>query len=348
MQSLSKAPIKQGTKVFVRCDIDVPIENGVIGETFRLDNLLETLKFIIEKGGTPIIAGHIGKPEGVFKQKLSTKQLLPYFNEKLGEGKFELLENLRFDPREEQNICGVPQDEKFAKELASKAELYVNESFATCHREHASIVGIPRFLPHYAGFRLQKELTSLDKILKNPDKPFIVIIGGAKLESKMPVIEKFATTADFVLLSSLLSANWSEAIRSKDLGLLPHETPLWSKEIPQNLVLSNNKDLQCKDTDPKTIEKFKEIIKTAKTILWAGPLGMYEKQEFIAGTKEIANEIALATEQNNAYSVIGGGDTIAAVNKLGLLNKFSFVSTGGGAMLQYLAEGTLLGIEALN
>ena len=334
MQSLSEAPIQTGTKVFVRCDIDVPIENEVIGETYRLDNLLETLKFIIEKGGIPIIAGHIGKPEGVFKQELSTKQLLPYFNEKLGAEKFELLENLRFDPREEQNTCGVPQiggvpqNETYAKELASKAEIYVNESFATCHREHASIVGIPRFLPHFAGFRLQKEITALNKVLDNPQKPLVVIIGGAKLESKMPVIDKLVTAADFVLLSSLLSANWS-------------------KEIPQNLVLSNNKDTQCKDTDLETIEKFKKIIQSAKTVLWAGPLGMYEQPEFIVGTKEIATEIVRVTNQG-AYSVIGGGDTITAVDKLGLLTKFSFVSTGGSAMLQYLSEGTLPGIQALN
>jgi len=323
MHSLTKAPIKQGTKVFVRCDIDVPIENGVIGETYRLDNLLQTLKYIIEKGGIPLIAGHIGKPDGVFKQELSTKQLLPYFNEKLGEKKFELLENLRFDPREEQN------DDNFAKELGSKAELYVNESFATSHREHTSIVGITRYLPSYTGFRFQKEIETLNKIITNPEKPLIVIIGGAKLESKMAVIDKFLQIADFVLLSSLLSANWS-------------------KEVPQNLILSDNKSIEIKDTDLETVQKFKQLIKDAKTILWAGPLGMYEKEEFIVGTREIANEIVRLTQENSILSIIGGGDTIAAVNKLGLLTKFSFVSTGGSAMLQYLSEGTLPGIQALN
>jgi len=323
MKSLSEAPIKAGTGVFVRCDIDVPIENGNIAETFRLDKLLETLKFIIEKGGIPLIAGHIGKPDGRFDEKFSTKHLISYFNEKLGENKFEILENLRFDPREEQD------DPEFAKELASKAEIYVNESFATCHREHTSIVELPKILPSYAGFRLRKEIEALNKVIKTPEKPLIVVIGGAKLESKIPVIDKFLVTADFVLLSSFLSANWS-------------------KEIPQNLIISLNRDINSKDTDPETITVFKEKIKSAKTVLWAGPLGMYEKEEFIVGTREIALEIAKVTEEKGIYSLVGGGDTISALDKLGLLGKFSFVSTGGSAMLQYLAEGTLPGITALN
>ncbi len=323
MKSLSEAPIKSGTRVFVRCDIDVPIENGTITETFRLDNLLETLKFIIEKGGIPIIAGHMGRPKGQTIEKLSTKHLLPYFNERLGENKFEILENLRFDPQEEQN------DPEFAKELALKAEMYVNESFGNDHREHASIVELPKILPSYAGFRLQKEIEALNKIIKTPENPLIVIIGGAKLESKIPVIDKLLAMADFVLLSSLLSTSWS-------------------KEIPQNLIISHNIDLKSMDIDSETIDDFKKYIRKAKTVLWAGPLGMYEKEEFTVGTREIAIEIAKETEEKGIYSLIGGGDTITAVDKLGLLNKFSFVSTGGSAMLQYLAEGTLPGITALN
>ncbi|MFZ2664101.1 MAG: phosphoglycerate kinase [Patescibacteria group bacterium] len=322
MQSLTSASIKQGTRVFVRCDIDVPMEKGVIGETYRLDNLLETLKYVIEKGEIPLIAGHIGKPEGIFKEELSTKHLIPYFDEKLGKGTYKILENLRFDPREEQN------DDNFAKELASKAEIYINESFATSHREHTSIVGITRYLPSYAGFRLQKEIETLNKIVTNPEKPLIIIIGGVKLESKLPVIEKFIQRADYILLNSILSANWS-------------------KEIPQNLILSDNNSIEPKDINTETIEKYKQILNNAKTILWAGPLGMYEKEEYITGTREIANKIVELTQEKGTFSVIGGGDTIAAVNKLGILDKFSFVSTGGGAMLQYLAEGTLPGIKAL-
>jgi phosphoglycerate kinase len=323
MKSLSEAPIKSGARVFVRCDIDVPIENGKIGEAYRLDCLRETLKFIIEKGGIPIIAGHIGKPDGKFDEKLSTKHLLSYFNEKLGENTFEILENLRFDPREETN------DPEYAKELALKAEIYVNESFATCHREHASIIGLPKILPSYAGFRLQKEIEALNKIIKKPEKPLVVLIGGAKLESKMPVIDTFLVTADFVLISSLLSANWS-------------------KEIPQNLVIAHNRDPESKDIDTETIVNFKKYIQNSRTILWAGPFGVYQKEEFIVGTRDIAIEITRLTKEKGVYSLIGGGDTVNAIDKLGLLDKFSFVSTGGSAMLQYLAEGNLPGIAALN
>ena len=323
MKTLSEAPIKQGTKVFVRCDIDVPIERGVIQEKFRLDSSINTLKYIIDKGGIPLIAGHMGKPKGQINENLSTRYLLPYFNEKLDEGNFELIENLRFDPREELN------DEEFSKELASKADICVNESFATSHREHASIVGITRFLPSYAGLTLEKEIESLRRVMGNPEKPLAILIGGTKLESKLPVIERFQSVADFIMLSSLLSANWS-------------------KEITHNMLLADNRDLDSKDINDNTRQKFIWALEKSRTILWAGPLGMYEEEEFMTGTREIAQKISELTQNNGVYSVVGGGDTVAAINKLGILDKFSFVSTGGGAMLQFLAEGNLPGIEALN
>jgi len=322
MKLLIDAPINKGTKVFVRCDLDVPIENGVVKEAFRLDSSLPTLKYIIEKGGIPVIAGHMGKPDGKVDLNLSTQQLVPYFNENLGEGAYEILENLRFNPGEEEN------SEEFSKELASKAEIFVNESFATCHRKHASIVGITAFLPSFAGFNLQKEVEALTKVMENPEKPLALIIGGIKLESKMPVIEKFFDKADFIMLSSILSANWS-------------------KEITHNMLLADNKDVESKDINENTRQKFIWAIEKSRTILWAGPLGMYEDDQFIQGTKEIAEKIAEVTQKDGVYSVVGGGDTVAAINKLGLMDKFSFVSTGGGAMLQFLAEGTLPGIEVL-
>jgi len=320
MVSVEKANITNGTRVFVRCDIDVLVENEKISETFRLDVLLETLNFIIQKSGKPIIAGHIGRPEGKVVKELSTQYLLPYFNEKLGEGKFELLENLRFDPREETN------DETFAKELASKADIYVNESFATCHREHASIVGVPKLLSSYAGFRLQKETNTLNKVLQNPEKPLVVIIGGAKIESKAPVISRFLEIADHVLLGGKIGQEWK-------------------KNIPVNLILPTDYAPESKDIGKETIAKFAEIIRNAKTVLWVGPLGMYEDERFINGTSKVALVI---TENPRIFSVVGGGDTITALNNLGHLQKFSFVSTGGGAMLEFLAKGTLVGIEALN
>jgi phosphoglycerate kinase len=323
MTPILNADIKPGTRVFFRGDLDVPIENGQILEPFRLDSLLETLNYILSKNAKPIIAGHIGKPDGKVVEDLSTMQLLPYFNEKLGEGNFELLENLRFNPGEEKN------DPVFAKELASKADVYVNDSFATCHRKHASIVGITEFLPSYAGCELQKEVETLGKLLKNPQRPLVAIIGGAKLESKKPVISVFLEIADFVLTGGKLGLDWKEA-------------------VPAKLILPLDYAGDNKDIGPETIKKFKDIISRAKTILWAGPMGLYEEEEFFTGTKEIAQAIAKASTEDGAFSVIGGGDTIAAVNKAGVANKFNFISTGGGAMLQYLAEGTLPGLDALN
>lgn len=322
MKNIQQSPIKQGTKVLIRLDMDVPIINGEIGETYRLDAGLDTIKYVINQGGFPILAGHMGQPKGTHDEKLSTKQLLPYYNKNLGEGKFELLENLRFNSGEEENSL------EFIKELAQKAEIYINESFATSHRKHASIVGIPSVIPGFAGLRLQKEITILEKVKKDAKKPFVVIVGGAKLESKLPVIDTFLKIADFVLLGSKLGPEW---IAQK-------------RELPTNLILPVDYAIEAKDIGPKTIEEYKKIVLGAKTLLWAGPLGMYEDSNFITGTKEIAEAI---TQNKKVWSILGGGDTVTAINKLNMLEKFNFASTGGGAMLEFLANDTLPGIEVL-
>lgn len=322
MQKIQDVVLAAKAKVFVRCDLDVPIVDGKIQEKYRLDSAIETLSYIVKKGGFPFIAGHIGKPEGSFDEALSTRNLLPYFNEKLGQNNFELMENLRFDPGEEAN------NQEYAKKLASGVDLYVNESFATSHRKHASIVSIPQLVPHYAGFRLQKEVEILGSLVKSAKKPFIAVVGGAKLESKMPVISKLLGIADKVLLAGRLGLSWKDP-------------------APSNLLLPTDY-LDEKDIGPKTIEDFKALLNTAQTILWAGPLGMFEEEKYSIGTKEIANEISKITTEKQVISVVGGGDTIAAIEKFSSINNFTFVSTGGGAMLQYLVDGTLPGIEALN
>lgn len=321
MKTIQSANITQGTKVFVAADIDVPIENGVILEPFRLDSLVPTLKYIIEKGGFPIIGGHLASPKGKFDPKLSTTQLKSYFDTHLGTGKYELLENLRFDVREEAN------DDTYAKELASKAEIFVNENFSTSHRKQTSIVGVAKYLPSYAGLNLQREVETLSGLLKSPNRPFTAIIGGAKLESKKPVVSTFLKVADAVLIVGKIGMEWKEP-------------------IPENLHLPLDYATDSKDIGTNTIAGYKQIIASSKTILWAGPAGLYEDDNFIVGTRELAQEIVKATEQG-ALSVLGGGDTVTAVNKLGVLNKFSFVSTGGGAMLEFLAQGTLPGLEVL-
>ena len=321
MKSIKEANIFDGLRILVRADLDVPIENGVVLEPYRLEQSLPTLKHIVERRGMPVIIGHIGKPDGHFKDELSTKHLKPFYDKALGVNNYELLENLRFDPGEEKN------DPDFIKKLAQYGAIYVNDSFAVCHRKHASIVGLPTIMPAYAGIELENEVDALSKVLVNPQKPLVAIVGGAKIESKLPTITNLLKYADTVLVGGRIGLEWKQ-------------------EVPANLVLPIDYAEEQKDIGAETIALFVKILKDAKTIVWAGPMGAYENDKFMQGTKEIAETIAHASE-NGAFSVIGGGDTIAAIDKTGLLNKLSFISTGGGAMLEFLAKGTLEGIEAL-
>ncbi|MFA5776747.1 MAG: phosphoglycerate kinase [Patescibacteria group bacterium] len=324
MQCVDKADIKTGTKVLIRCDLDVPIKNGEIVEAFRLDAGLKTLNYIIDLGGIPVIVGHIGRPEGKVVPELSTSQLKPYFDKNLL-GRYELLENLRFDPREEAN------DSVLAKELAQKASIYVNESFANSLREHMSMVKIPKLLPSYAGFQLVKEVESLKRILVDPARPLLAVIGGAKIESKKPVIQKFAQIADGVLVG----------------GRLALEEPIvLDLKILMDKVYYPVDYIDDKDIGPKTLEGWRETILNAKTIVWAGPMGLFENDKYSMGTRRVGELVADAVNRG-CFAVAGGGDTVTALNKFGLFNKFSFVSTGGSAMLDFLVYGTLPGIKAL-
>jgi phosphoglycerate kinase len=322
MRTLYEAPITSQTKVLarvlVRLDLDVPIKNGAVLEPYRLESALPTLQFLKQKGAKIIIAGHMGKPGGKVVPELSTTHLKPFFDEHLGKDNYELLENLRFDPGEEEN------NPKFSEHLASMADAYVNESFATCHREHASIVGVPQLLPSFAGMRLIQEVDTLSKVLKNPKKPLIAVVGGAKLESKRPVIDKFLNIADAVLVGGKIGLNWAD-------------------EVPDNLFLPIDYAEQNKDIGPSTIAGFKEILSCAGTVIWAGPLGLFEEDKFFTGTKTIAEFVA----SGSSYKIAGGGDTIAALDKAGVLEKFDFISTGGGAMLDFLVKGNLPGLKVL-
>ncbi len=322
MKSVTQAPITAGSKVFVRCDLDVPMQNGQPQETYRIETAIPTLKYIIERGGIPIIAGHMGKPNGKPDLALSTKQLRPFFESQLLPSDFILYENLRFLPGEEEN------SDEYAKQLASQADIYVNESFATSHRKHASIVGVPKYLPSYMGLRFEQEITTLTKLLKNPDHPFTVLISGIKLESKLPLASKFVKVADTVLLGGRLGLEWKD-------------------EVPSNLKLPTDYVPEQKDLGPNTVAEYLKIIEGSKTVLIAGPLGMYEVPEFAKATNEIVKKIAQLTQAGQIYSVMGGGDIIAAAQRVVDLKSFTFVSTGGGAMLQFLVDGTLPGIEAL-
>lgn len=334
-----------GKKVLLRADLDGPVKR--LGRSHcgwesldeaGLEATLPTIKFLRKEAARTIIIGHLDRPGGrvVGKLKLDpvAKKLDEHIKgirkidvcfgpkaekavEDLERGGFLLLENLRFYPGEEDN------DSEFAKNLASLADLYVNDCFADSHRQHASIISIPKYLPSYAGLHFVKEVENLGKVLKNPVRPLLFIIGGAKVETKAPLVKKFAQVADVVLLGGLLM------FERKLEGIN-------NVHFPKDAV-------RVDDIGPKSIEEFCDFIKNARTIVWNGPMGRFEEEEFEKGTRAIAEAIA----KSEARSIIGGGDTIVALDKFGLRDKMSFVSTGGGAMLEFLAEGTLPGIEAL-
>jgi phosphoglycerate kinase len=314
----------QDKKVLVRCDLDVPLKDGVVEDDSRLRECLPTIKYLLEQGTSAILMGHLGRPESKVVEELRmgpvAQKLLELLNSKLKTQsskleKFDgyqlddnlfLLENLRFYPGEENN------DPEFARQLASLGDFFINEAFATSHRAHASIVGVPQLLPHCAGLHFIEEVENLSKVIENPKRPLVFIIGGAKPETKLPFVEDFKKKADFVLVG----------------GKLAGRSDLTEDGLDINL---------------EAIEKFKKIIKTAGTIVWNGPMGKYEDQGYERGTLEIAKAII----ESSAFKIVGGGDTIAALTKFGLLDKMDYISTGGGAMLEFLAKSTLPGIDAL-
>jgi len=331
----------KGKRVLVRCDFNVPLSSeGEILDDFRIRETLPTIKYLIKKGAKIILMSHFGK----FEDKLSLNPIalrlekllerkVKFLNDCIGreveeeiekmKGKeIVLLENLRFYKEEEGN------DENFAKKLSKLGDIFVNDAFGVSHRAHASIVGIPKFLPSGAGFLLEKEIESLKNLIENPKKPLIGIVGGKKVEDKVKAIDKISEIGELILLNGLMA----KEIKEKKISLKHREK-----------ILTPLDSIDDKDIGPKTITLFKEKIKVAKTIFWNGPLGMIEKEEFQNGTKEIAKAII----ESGAFSVIGGGETVEFINQLKLASKFNHVSTGGGAMLEFLSGEKLPGIEIL-
>lgn len=328
MNPSSNAPV-EGKKVIVRADLDLPNGVGQV-ETFRLERLIPTLRDLLDRGGEVRIIAHRGRPGGVVDPALSTRDFVPLLAERLGvavsfggevgsptfSGPVTLFENLRFNPGEEAD------SPEFVQSLLRLGEIYVNESFATVQDSHASIVGIPKYRPHFAGLNLLSEIENLGKILQNPARPLVVVIGGAKIETKKPLITYMQAFADKILIGGALVNE----------GIAPAE----------KLVLPVD-NLEGKDIGSLTIERFKEELAAAKTIIWNGPMGIFEEAPYSSGTKAIAQAVAASS----AFTVVGGGDTIVALAELGLLSRIGFVSTGGGAMLAFLAGKTLPGLEAL-
>jgi len=307
MRSIEQIENLEGKRVLVRVDWNVRIQDGQVLDEFRIKKSLPTLEFLKSRGAKLIIAVHL-EPINTSLEPL--KKYLP-------EGA-ELLENLRLSPGEEAN------DEEFAKSLAAKADIYVNEAFSVSHRRHASIVGVPRFLPSYIGFQFEREVKELSKSF-NPPRPFFLILGGVKFETKLPLVEKLLPSTDFVFIGGGMAAAASKTPLASDLK-----------------IFFCVGDITAIDANPETLMLIKEKVDASKFILWNGPLGNYENG-YTEGTLGLAKILA----ESGKEVIVGGGDTLAAIEKLGIMDKFSFVSTGGGATLDFLARGTLPGLKAL-
>ena len=373
MKTLRDIEYLEGVKVLLRVDFNVPVENGKVKDDFRIYAALPTLEYLRGKGAKIIMLSHLesidgGKPSlepvanrlkelGVAVKFLADYKVAHEFIEqKLQGGECLLLENLRQFPGEKSN------DPAFAKELASLGDVYVNEAFSVCHREHASIVGVPQLMPSYAGLQLEKEIYNLGKAF-NPTHPFLFILGGAKFGTKLPLLEKFLDIADGVFVGGALANDFFKA-KGYEIGqsrisdgdfnfagflanpklLLPLDI-LNQKKQPRaaEKILTTDKNL---DVGPQTIAMLREKIGRAEFVLWNGPLGLYE-DGYTEGTLDVARIISQATERG-CQTIVGGGDTLGAISSQGLKDKYTFISTGGGAMLDFLAQGTLPGIRALN
>jgi phosphoglycerate kinase len=359
-----------GMRVIVRTSMDVPIADGVVQNEFRIEKSLPTITYLLEKGARVIILTHVGRdakntvaPLVPVLQKHIPITYIPHVigEEALGaithmkEGSALLLENVRSYKEEEEN------NQDFAQTLASYADFYVNDAFAVSHRAHASIVGIPKYLPSFAGRTFVEEYTELCKALE-PQQPSLFILGGAKYETKAPLIAAFshAYTTTFIggaLANDFLKGSGFEVGVSLVSPVDLHDSPLLAQPnilIPidvcavsatgKRIVASSgvHAEERILDVGPRTLEILKPYIMEAKTILWNGPLGNYEEGYDVA-TKECAKLIA----GSNAFSIVGGGDTVAAIESLGLSDRFGFLSTAGGAMLEFLEKKTLPGIEVL-
>ena len=385
IQTIKNIDVKN-KKVLVRVDFNVPMDDdGDITEDERIVAVIPTINFLLEKDAKIILMSHLGRPEGQVVEKLRMGKIAKKLGElldkeviklddcigqkvkekinKMKTKEIILLENLRFHAEEENN------DEKFAKELASLAEVYVNDAFSNSHRNHASMTGITKFLPSYAGLLLEKEIRVLSSVMKNPEKPFVAIIGGAKPD-KIEVIRNLLMFADKIIIGGVLantflkamganigkskfdpeSLNDAKSLLSQSGGKIILPVDLFvAKSIEKgenSRVVKINKitdECMIGDIGPDTIALYKKTLKNAKTVVWSGPIGTFEFEKFSEGT----NEIALFLSGLKAKVIIGGGDSAVAVKQLGLEKEITYISTGGGAFLQFLSGKRLPAINAL-
>ncbi|MDO4547812.1 MAG: phosphoglycerate kinase [Clostridia bacterium] len=396
MLFMNKKTIKDidvaGKKVLVRCDFNVPLDaDKNITDLTRVNAALPTIKYLLDQGAAVVLCSHLGRPKGEFNMKYSLAPVAKALTEKLGfevklakdvvgedakklasevkPGSAVLLENLRFMPEEEKN------DPAFAKELASMADIYVSDAFGTVHRAHASTAGVAAYLPAVAGFLIGKELDFLGEAVNNPARPFVAILGGAKVKDKIGVITNLLEKVDSLIIGGGMAYTFQVAL-GRPIGdsLLDEERVSLAKELMEKaekkgvklllpidnvcgdkfendcdiITIDSEKGIpdgyQGLDIGSKTIKLFSDEIKSAKTVVWNGPMGVFEMPNFAKGTLAIAEALA----NSDATTIIGGGDSAAAVTQMGLADKMSHISTGGGASLEFLEGKTLPGVAALN
>ena len=379
----------KGKRVFLRVDFNVPLDNGKVGDETRITKTLPTIELLLNRGAKLIVASHLGRPDGKVNPKYSMKPVQEafaailkkpvQFSEKiigseveklshdLGDGEVLLLENLRFHKEEEENNAD------FAKKLSQLADLYINDAFGAAHRAHASTEGITHYLPSYAGTLMYREIEMLTGLISKPEKPFVAIIGGAKVSSKIKILNNLFNKVDTMLIGGGMAYTFLKS-RAVPVGSSLVEKEFESQafqiidkaayenvdfQLPVDHVIADSFSEKGKiktvdkmgiidgwmgmDIGPKTISAYEKIIKSAGTILWNGPMGVFEMDKFANGTIQIAKAIA----KSNAKSVVGGGDSLAAIAKAGVEDKITHISTGGGASLEFLEGKTLPGVAAL-
>ncbi len=392
---MSKVTIRDidvnGKKVLLRCDFNVPLDESLnITDKTRIVAALPTIKYLLEHNAKLILCSHLGRPKGEVKKEFSLAPVAKELSKELGkevklaqdvtgpsakeltsnmkEGDVVLLENVRFDPREEKN------DDTLSQEFASLADIYVNDAFGTCHRAHSSTAGVAKYLPSACGFLIEKELKALGDALNNPVRPFVAILGGKKVSDKIGVIDSLLEKVDTLLIGGGMAYTFYKSMgygvgnsvceldkldlakslmqKAKDKGvkmLLPLDNKIGKEFKPdtESKVVKYSEipdGWEGFDIGPETIKLYTEELQKAKTVLWNGPVGLFEFDQFAVGTNAIANCLANLTD---CTTIIGGGDSAAAVTKAGLADKMSHISTGGGASLEFIEGKKLPGIECI-
>ena len=392
LRALDKTIALNNTRVLLRVDLNVPIENGKIADTTRIDKIIPTINFLLKNNAKIIILSHIGRPKGKMVKELSLKPVCENLKNKINKNvklitknvkeinstdlfnnpdeKILMLENLRFYPEEEEN------DKKFSKHLASLGNIYVNDAFSCSHRKHASIYEITKFLPSYSGLQLNLEIDALTKITSEIKRPITCIIGGSKISTKISIIKNLIFKFDNIVIVGSMANNIlkykgytiGKSIQEENCDQIIQEILSLSKKekckiiFPEDVAVGKDlngmpkikelndisEDELILDIGPKTIKTISNIIDFSSTVLWNGPAGYFENPAFAKGSVAIAKKIVEKNKDNSIYSVAGGGDTVALLNNIGMANYFNFVSTAGGAFLEYLEGKELPGIKVLN